>query len=475
MTIFCNFHPTQPAHFHCHKCGFAFCPTCIVRRSVTRHSETENHYFCPACNIQAEHIGVGNLIEPFWSRMPKIFGYPFQLHPLLLNIALAILVSFFPESTLVRLAFFVIATKYAYAILATTAKGSVKAPDITFQLINQDVEQVFKQYGVFIIIGVMTGFLFRLAGPVGGFIFLLLVSIFAPAILMMLVVTNSVLAAINPFKFVPIATRIGRHYFLMYLFIFFLYSAPAVLFNFIPLSVPVFITTFVIVFFQQFYTFIIYHLLGYILLQYHEEIGYQVDYEFFLQQSKPDDFKEESDREKLLNQLDILVKSGNHEAAIKYLLRETDGKFDDVDLSEQFLILLKMAQNSAGLEKHAKDHLALLTQKDKITKAIATYTDYFSGNNNMAPPPDCLIKIAKWLDDRGQFQKAIDCYVSFINFFKKHPELPEVYFSLAKILHEKTNNTSKAREIFQSLLLTYPDHELVPQIKPYLATTKDQN
>ena len=435
-----------------------------------KYGALEINYFCPACNLPAENIGLGHLIEPFWTRMPKFFTYPLQLHPLLLLVALAALVTFFSGSFLVHLFFFVVATKYAYSVLTTTAKGSFQAPSVTFQLINEDIMQVFKQYVVLGILGGLTAFIFGATGPVGGFVFLAFIAVFAPAMLMLLVATNSVLVALNPFKFVPVVTRIGWRYFLMYLFIVLLYGAPAAFFNYFPLALPVALTTFVVVCVQQYYTFIIYHLMGYVLLQYHEEIGYDVDYEYFMEKSMPEEFVEVNEKDRLLNQIGILVQSGRHEDALKLLYDETKGSFTDVDLSERFLNLLKMVQKEEGMQKHAKAHLDLLVKQNKKKKAVETYTEYFEGKKMQDITPDSLIKVAKWLTERNQPEKALPCYVSFVETNKNHPALPEAYFSLARLLHERIGNTPKAKQIVQALLSTYPDHELIPEIKSYQTT-----
>ncbi len=472
MTINCSFHPAKAAHFHCQKCSAAFCGVCVSRREVPQYGRMTISYFCPTCNIPAEHVGIGNIIEPFWSRLPKFFTYPLQFPALLFVFVAAGLAAFFSTSFLVQLLFFVLSTKYAYAVLNTTAQGSLKPPALTIKLFYQDVLQVFKQYVIFFVVGVAASFIFGATGPIGGFIFVAIIALYAPTMLMVLVATNSVIAAINPLVFVPIVNRIGWRYLLMYLFLILLYGAPAMAFHYIPVVLPHYIKAFFYFFLNLYYTLIVYHLLGYVLLQYHEEIGFDVDYEYFLEKSVPQTDKQAADpREKLLAAISVLIKNGRYEDALERIALETKNQFgDDVVLYEKNLTLLQMTQKNAALEEHGAALLTMLVRLGKKAKAISLYEQLYGPGSNLKPPSLPLLQIGNWLRQRGEPLKARDCYVSFIQANKGHQKLPEAYFSLAQILHENSSNTAKAKEIMSWVLKTYPQHELTQDMNHYLAS-----
>lgn len=471
MSINCSLHPAQAAHFHCPKCSAAYCGVCVSRRQVPAYGRMSIAYFCPTCNVPAEHLGIGNIIEPFWTRLPTFFSYPCHLQTLLFIFGLAGLAAFFQDSFLVRLFFFVISTKYAYAVLNSTAQGSLKPPELSVDLFNKDVLQVFKQYGLFVIVGIATGLIFGFTGPVGGYIFLAVIIFYAPTMLMVLVATNSIFAAINPMVFMPIVSRIGGRYLLMYFFIILLYGAPAAAFHYMPLALPTFLLAFLFFFFNLYYTIIIYHLLGYVLLQYHEEIGYDVSYEYFMEKSVPPaDKQPTSPRERLLVEISVLIKNGRYEDALARIALETHNQFaDDIDLSEKYLSLLKMAQKNEELQEHGANHLAMLVRLGKKARAIAVYNELYGAGSNLRPPAEPQLQIADWLRDRGEYARARECYVKFIQSNKGHQQMPEAYFSLARLLHEHGGNTAKAREIVSGLVKTYPRHQLASDMNSYLA------
>jgi hypothetical protein len=105
--------------------------------------------------------------------------------------------AFFPGSLFIRLAVWVIMMKYAYAALTTTAQGALTAPKVTWELINQDVLQVFKQFAVFGIIGFIGSFIFGFS-IIAGFLFIIIIVACIPSIIMVLVSSNSIFQAINP-------------------------------------------------------------------------------------------------------------------------------------------------------------------------------------------------------------------------------------------------------------------------------------
>ena len=84
MKKFCDGHPTRKAHWHCSKCSALLCPECVVERGSESYGQTKTEHFCPKCNLPVDWIGVQNLIDPFWNRMPRIFSYPVSMQPLIL-------------------------------------------------------------------------------------------------------------------------------------------------------------------------------------------------------------------------------------------------------------------------------------------------------------------------------------------------------------------------------------------------------
>jgi len=279
----CKFHPQQVAHFSCTQCGSYFCPSCIVKREKGGCEPGQFHHFCPKCNLEVEWVGAANIIDPVWVRMPKIFLYPLRLNPVIPMGIYAVAVLLFSGpgliNSIIRGLVWLMVLKYAFVSLKTTAGGNLQPPRITSDAIIGDFGPVFKQGLLYILLLVGFGFVTFKLGPIIGIVFILAALFFIPAMIILLVTTESLFFAINPAAFVRLVFRIGWGYLLMYLFLLLLVGAPTFLSQFFVPLLPERLVLVLLGFAQSFYTIISYHLMGYVILQYHDRIGYKVDYE----------------------------------------------------------------------------------------------------------------------------------------------------------------------------------------------------
>ena len=165
MKKFCDGHPTQKAHWHCTQCNTHLCPECVIRRDTESYGQRQSLHFCPKCNLPVDWVGVQNLIEPFWNRMPRIFTYPVSMHPLILMSAAAMFVMLLSGPGLVRAllsgAAWLIILKYSFESLKSTAGGNLQPPPVNAKTISVEFHQVFKQFGIYIAIFIAFGWLKR--------------------------------------------------------------------------------------------------------------------------------------------------------------------------------------------------------------------------------------------------------------------------------------------------------------------------
>jgi len=245
----CNYHPTRTAHWNCTECGAMICSECVIKREKGDYQQGDFIHLCPKCNVPVEWLGVEKIIEPFWSRLPKMFTYPFFLQPLILMGVLSVVNYLFAGpglfSMLMRGATLLILLKYSFEVLKTTASGNLKPPKITSETISDDYQQVFKQFGIFIVIFISFGWISAKVNPIMGILFIIFAIFFVPSMIILLVSTSSLVHALNPIMFVQLTFRIGLGYFLMYFFLILLGSAPAYAGQYIKYldkSFPVFLT-----------------------------------------------------------------------------------------------------------------------------------------------------------------------------------------------------------------------------------------
>lgn len=468
MSITCSFHPTLPAHFQCHSCDTSFCESCVTVRRVESYGSTDKHYFCPACETEVLLIGIANILEPFWKRLGPIFLYPFQSAPLIMTLLLSFVGALLYFSGLVQLLVWVVMMKYAYAVLIATGQGSLRAPKVTWGQINDNLSSVFKQVVIYAIIGWLTVLIFARFGPLAGFPFLALSALCMPMIIMLLVATDSMIRALNPLIFFPVIFRIGWPYLLLYLFFTLLSACPFYLLSLIAGNLPPQVETFLSLFVGQFYLLVSYHLMGYVLLQYHREIGFEVDYDHFLKNSSPKGKRKTvSEKEQFRNTLAVLIKSGRYDKAIPLLREKIAIDCPDIQLADKYLQLLKLAgetERAANYMPILVGHLVHASRKERAMELLLEIMK----NKLVSPPPETVLIVGDWFEERGSNKQALDSYVYCIRNCKDQVIISEAYFRLAKLLHEKGNNSTKAAKLLRTILKIAPSSEIAQKAGDYL-------
>ncbi|MBW2441070.1 MAG: tetratricopeptide repeat protein [Deltaproteobacteria bacterium] len=475
MKKFCDGHPTRKAHWHCSHCDARLCPECVAQRESESYGHKQIRHFCPKCNQQVDWVGVENLIDPFWNRMPRIFAYPISVAPLILMAVLALATMFFSGpglfSMLMKGTMWLIVVKYSFEALKATASGNLRPPPVNSETISDDFGQVFKQFGIYIAIFIAFGWISLHTGLFVGIIFLLGALFFVPSMIMLLVTTGSLINALNPVMFVGLTFRIGWAYFLMYFFLFLLGSAPAYLFQFLIQYLPAQTHLLLYGFAESFYTIVSYHLMGYVILQYHDRIGYKVDFEDF-EDPNAEDFKpgEVDPDEAILREVAPLIQEGQLDKAIATIQKMTVHQgIKGINLSERYYTLLKMQKRQADLLEHGVNHLDKLVDKSQKNRALAVFSECRKMDANFMPTAAALFKLAGWLNETGKTQAAVSLYNSLVKSYPQHPLVPKSYFRIAQLFHDGLLKTDKAKKILSALKMKYPEHEIRPHVENFLA------
>jgi len=415
--------------------------------------------------VEAQMLGVGNIVPPFWKRLPAFFLYPLKPQPLIFILILAGLSCFFANSLLITFTLSIALLKYSYVVLKNTAQGSLSAPAITLATLNEELEQVFKQIIIIVLAFLGSGWIFAQFGPIAGILFWVGAILCLPAMIMSLAATNQLLHALNPMVFGTIIFRIGSGYFLMYLFLLFLLGAPTALISQFGHLLPMPVALFLFFTAKNYYMVMSYNLMGYAMLQYHQEIGFEVDYEKFIGQELA---APESPADGLLTEVEVLVKEGNIDEAIAAIGRASREGFTELQVAERYYNLLKVKRATEELARHCPAYLELLVKEDKRGKACDIFRECKAFDKGFTPPPTTLYKLAEWLAWRPDPKDALYSLVKFVKTYPDHPLLPEVYFFLAKFLHTRMDNHAKAREILSYLTNRYPNHTISGSVQKYM-------
>jgi tetratricopeptide (TPR) repeat protein len=475
MKICCDYHPTQPAHWNCEKCGANLCPACVIRRDQDGYAKSQKLHLCPKCYLAVEWIGVGNLIDPFWKRLPKIFAYGFYPRPLILVTVIAVISAFIPSSGILSLVarglLGMMILKYSFESLKATAGGDLKPPRINAETISADIGPVVKQGFMYLLVGALIFYLAATSGPFIAYPVFYLVGLLVPSMIIILVTSSSLLNALNPLAVGTIAIRIGWAYLLVYVFFSILGSAPAVLGHYLIKYLPEVLQLPMMTFAQGFYTIITYHLLGYVILQYHEEVGYQVDQDDFRDPSEQASEPRQADPDApVLNAVKPLIQEGKLDEALTLIIKMTAVTgIQGVNLAERYYTLLKMRKKIPEMLTHAEKFLELLAARDDKTKALKVYIECKKIKPDFLPDAMALFKLAGWLAEMGKSKEAIATYNRLVKEYPEHKLVPKAFYRVAQIFQDRLMSPDNARKILTGVKQKYPDHAIIPHVENYLA------
>jgi tetratricopeptide (TPR) repeat protein len=303
-----------------------------------------------------------------------------------------------------------------------------------------------------------------------------------PAMIIILTVNDSLLQAINPVYFLGMAVRIGPAYLLMFFFLALLYGAPAMLGNMVMDYLPQGMQIFIFAAAKNYYTLVSYHLMGYVMFQYHERLNYDVDREAFLKNTVKTNLSApgvpvagggtdpDSPEAQLLKEAKHLTQDGKLDEAITLIQTRVDLEtLSDKALAEHYLKLLQIRKNDVALLKVAPRFLSMFVTGNDKQKAVPLYNACVALDAGFTADALVLFKIGTWLNNEGKSKEAIAAFNKLIKNHPQDPLLPKTFFTAAQIFNEKLKNHTKAKQILAVILKRFPHDDLAPFVKAYLS------
>ena len=482
----CDYHPTQKAWWYCPQCEKCLCPNCVVQRSG-RYPGADSLYFCPKCNTRTEFLGVDQIVTPFWKRLHQFFLYPLKSIPaLVLIFGLALLSLIFSQpgliSAAIRFVLWAVMVKYSYEALRTTAEGELAPPPLNAKVLSEDFGIVFKQIGMFIALALIFGLFIARMGPWAMLFFGIGVAVALPAMIIILAINDDLIAALNPVVFVGIMTRIGWKYLLLFFFLLLLSIAPGAFGYYFVRFMPDSLHIVLMVAAKNYYTLISYHLMGYVILQYHQRLGYQVAADTFIASSHPAagppvpggnaDPPEITADAGLSQEIALLAQAGELDKAIGRLKERamSDSGIEDIALSQRYISLLSMQKRTDDIQAYAHKHLDLLVGAEKKSHALKFYLNIDLKKLKAVPAAKTLFRLAGWLNESGRFKHAVNVLSRLTRWHPNDPLIPKTYLLVAQIFNERLMAPEKAKEILDRLIQKFPDHDITAFARNYLAT-----
>lgn len=440
------------------------------------------------CKREMQSLGAANLIKPFWLRIREFFIYPAYPAPLILMLVLSGLVFLlrhvpgwqhdyellfwtFPRNALLILPLLLVYLKYAHSVLIETAHGYLKPSQLSSDRLFENGLIVVKLITVFLAFYLIEWAVLDLMDMTGYYIAAIITAVATPAAIMVLAMEDDLFQALNPAKLVAVITRIGMPYFIMFVLFYLLTMAKGTLLALLHQYIDPSLSLAVYSFITMYFYLMMFNMMGYILYQYHEELGFSVDIAAHEQeQASPQESTTSSPE---LRAIEILVHEGRHEQALKELQQLIKTNPSDIEARDRLLKLVRMTGQELIHTEQAQDYISYLLGENKIAYAAKAFEAAYEFDKQFRPSkPVERLDVAKYLRQNNQGKLAMAMLHNLHRDFPSFDRVPEAYLIVAQLLAEKFNDDQRAIQVLEFILKNYPSHQLRNEVEEYLKIIK---
>ena len=426
------------------------------------------HGLCPRCN-QVMRFGAATAVEPFWNRLGAFFRYPFHLDPLLV-IGICTLVPLLLTANLIgliiSLLLFMALLKYTYAVINRTADGHMTPPPLAEAFSGDGFGIVFLQLLVFVLMGALVAAAGMLGGPLLAVVATALVMLALPASIMVLAMEQSVGAAVNPLNLAALISRIGWPYFLLYGYLILLSLASGAAQEFAVNHFSPWLAHPLAGFLNSTFTLILFHMLGYLLFQYQEELGFASDLQ---DEGQGQDMAQRDRSHRLDADIDMDLKDGNYDRVQSMLKDALKRDPHNAHRLEQFYKLLSARGDAAELYRYHPRLLGWLADRnDAAGMAELLETLERLEPNFRLEDAELSVRCARCLYHRGEYRKALKLLQDFHKRFPDHEQLAPAYILAAQALANGLDQWEKATAFLNFVQQRCVNHPLHEQVAEYL-------
>ncbi|PSQ92741.1 MAG: hypothetical protein BRD57_02350 [Proteobacteria bacterium SW_6_67_9] len=421
-----------------------------------------------------EHQSVA--IEPFWNRMPRFFGYALKPPAVVVILgAAAVSMAGVDGQGMVRMVMLAAVTlepgviqpgalalpallfavgalfvlKYGYDILSHTAHGYLSPPPINAETVFDGYDLPLKHCAMLIVLG-MVAVAIAHTWPQGLRFYPLLVILVQPAIIITLGLEGSLAAAINPARFGRIARDIGWPYLAIVGMVLLLSSAPGTVVAFVARNMAFEGQLFVATAAQCFFLYVSMHLMGYLIYQYHDRVGFE-----------PATLADDDDEwGPILAPLRQELDEGRYDDAadrLRTLAREHPDH--SIWLRQQRHKALRLTSKERDFVDNGGKLLGELIDQNRLRDATEIYIDLTEHDPQLRPAREKDYEpLMEMLVQRGEYRRAVRMANGFHRDFPDSSSVPPLYLEVARVLWEYLEQPDKARKVAQFLVDKYPDH-----------------
>lgn len=401
---------------------------------------------------------------PFWNRLRPMMLYPLRgaAFYTVLVLTLCSVLGFLPLiGRLVALLVWLAAYKYAFEILRATADGHEDPPESALKVANGVVWRLLAMQLIYIV-AILLATLF--GGPIVGLAAIAAIVFLQPGCIMSLAIDGSLTNALNPATAFGIVARVGWPYLAAFGLLFVIQASVVTAGYWMEKFVPLLLGGPLLNLVSFWGLFAAFHLMGYLVYQYHEELGYEPE-------AHRNRLPGLHDRDgELLERAQDLIRDGHNEAAKEHLRGEIRTRSVSPQVHELYHRLLRSAGAPlAERSEHSRQYLNLLMIDKQEPRALGVLRAALDEDPDFVP---MQIEHGERLAERarlsGQSQTAADALRALLRHSPKHPDASRWALDAALLLVDRLGRDDEARSLLQQAIARCEDPQLREKLEAAL-------
>lgn len=391
--------------------------------------------------------------QPFWLQLRAITFYPLRGPALysLIALTLCTLLGMLPMiGWIIGLIVWVAVYRYAFEILRETAHGRMTSPEHT---LGSSDGTVIRLLALMILMGIFVVLVAGFLGPVIGLLSLAAVVFLQPGCVISLAMDGSLRAAANPATPITLAARIGWPYLAAFALLFVIQASALTAGTWLHKLMPPVIGELTLTFFSIWGLFTTFHLLGYLVYQYHTELGFEPE-------GAPEALSRHAPDQQLLDEAEHFVREGHPEAAMEALRGAVRTRAVSLPVHELYQRLLLRSGSTEAVREHSRQYLNRLLMEKQERQAMNLLREVLERDPDFTPAePEQAALLAERARLGGQFQLQLDALQAMLRAWPRSPDAPQWALQAALLLGERYSRDSEALQLLDQALQRCEDGE----------------
>ena len=437
----CKYHPGVQASWYCPDDGVHFCEDCVASDDAADSGRAR----CFICNKALKQTGRQVAQDPFWKILSHFVQYPMSRDPMVIVMVVAVLCAVAPPNWVgvgIAVALGLPLGVLAAAIVEYSAGARMRPPEYT-AVKQQEFYAKGAQFWLLFAGGLIAlGYGFFYFGMLKGAGIALLAWFWLTLALLQVVLDGNIAACLAPQRLLNTLAIIGVDYFLAAMFLFATFIGVAIACSVLYDLLPSFIGLPASAVIVGWFFFMTAHLLGYLICQHREKLGYlsPLQDETAMRQRrarKPEDERREA----------VLLREGKYDKVVSTYKLKLEKKGGSLSLNEQYEKLLTALGRKDDQLEHASRYLDLLMNNQQEYRVVELVRRYRQMDAGFRPASaQSTWDVAKLLAENGEAKVALNILLDLHKRAPTWPGLAEAYLFVASLLKKEFNLAAKAEQ-----------------------------